>query len=92
VERGSGFSMPSCKRVAEWLLCSVCLQSVPTHEALVNEDVVAALMALLSSPNPLVVEHAASVFSVISGNSATHFQVGFAAKQEETCLISCSIM
>lgn len=50
-------------------------QAVPTHQALQSNDVMDALLGLLRSPHMAVVEHAASVFSVMANNPATHFQV-----------------
>ncbi len=52
-----------------------CEQAVPTHQVLQSNDVMEALLRLLQSDRPAVVEHAASVFSVLANNPSTHFQV-----------------
>mmetsp|Transcript_15889 Transcript_15889/g.43213 ORF Transcript_15889/g.43213 Transcript_15889/m.43213 type:complete len:908 (+) Transcript_15889:1-2724(+) len=56
-------------------LTAILAQAVPTHQMLQSHDVMEALLGLLQSNKPAVVEHAASVFSVLANNPATHFQV-----------------
>ncbi|KAF5834660.1 armadillo-type protein [Dunaliella salina] len=56
-------------------LTAILAQATPTHQMLQSHDVMDALLGLLQSSKPAVVEHAASVFSVLANNPATHFQV-----------------
>ena len=61
-------------------------QAVPTHQALQSNEVMEVLLRLLQSDRPAVVEHAASVFSVMANNPATHFQVALLVKYQNSRL------
>ncbi len=56
-------------------LTAILAQSPPTHEPLRTHNTTAALLPLVDSPNPLVVEHACSVFAIMANNPDTHFHV-----------------